>query len=324
MREFPNDTLSKNLLALSGFNLHEATSIGDTHPSDSLLFNTAKSGQLVPVIQSSGRPRPLHSQFDPLREASRLASQVSTGGFVIVLGFGGGYHIRELLQNQAVESILIVDFEYPCMRSILSHIDVSDIFVDSRVRFFIDPSVEDIRNYLLERYIPALMGDIRSLELRSRTLMLPELFNSILEVLTQTIRTVSEDYSVQARFGRRWMSNTMANLAISDRHSITIPPRRKVMIAAAGPSLDQNLALIKSTAAEYYCIATDTSLPWLLKHNILPDIVLSIDCQLVTYHHFFTELPDSIPVLFDLASPPTLTRRIRNTLFFSSGHPFSQ
>ncbi len=324
MRDFPNETLSKNLLAISGFNLQEATAIGEAHPHPHVQHKAAKNGMLIPVVNQDGRDRPLHSLFDPIKEAKRLTEHVSDGGFVIVFGFGGGYHIRELLQNPQVESIIIIDFDYDVFRSIFSFIDVSDIFIDSRVRIFIDPDPQQLRNYLLERYIPALMGDVRSVPLRSRSSMAEQAFNAVSLVVQNTIESVSDDYSVQARFGKRWMSNTIANLAIAERSVFTLSPQKKAMIIAAGPSLDNNVETISKLAKDHFCIATDTALPWLLHNSITPDIILSIDCQTVTYHHFLYKFPQEIPVLFDLASPPTLSRQIHQPLFFSSGHPFSQ
>ena len=324
MRDFPNDILARNLLALSGYNLAEATSIGEAHPDPAVRVTQARTKDLVPLIEHESRIKPLHSKFDPQKEAQRVADQVQDGGFVIVLGFGGGYHIRSLLQNSDIESLLIIDFGYDMFRAVLSHIDVSDIFIDSRVRLFIEPEPSKLHTYLLDRYIPAVMGNIRSVPLRSRTAMNELFFDSVLKVIEKTISVVSEDYSVQARFGRRWMSNTLANLSIAAEANCTITPQRQTMVIAAGPTLDDCKREIMTLRAHSYCIATDTAIPWLLHHNITPDIILSIDCQLVTYHHFFQSIPKHVPILFDLASPPTLTRTAAKPLFFSSGHPFSQ
>jgi hypothetical protein len=56
---------------------------------------------------------------------------------------------------------------------------------------------------------------------------------------------------------------------------------------------------------------------------VYPDLVISIDCQLVSYHHFLQGMPEATPLLLDLASPPVLTRVSRNTAFFASSHPLS-
>ncbi|GAB6090497.1 motility associated factor glycosyltransferase family protein [Spirochaeta dissipatitropha] len=324
MRDFPNEMLSKNLLALSGFNAASATFIGEASITDECYVEKAKSGLSVPYIRIGGKFRPLHSQFDPEKEGTRLAATAETGGFIIVLGFGGGYHIRELLKNPKVESVIVIDFNFTYFRTVLSEMDVTDIFLDSRVRLFINPSDSELKTFLLERYIPAIMGDIRSIPLRSRTSMLNLEFESVMNTIQQTIEAVSDDYAVQTRFGRRWMTNTMANLAIAGDATGTLSPQKNCMIIAAGPSLDMYREEIRAAAEKSYCIATDTAVPWLVAHNIRPDIILSIDCQLVTYHHFFQAIFADIPVMFDLASPPTLTRQVRNPLFFSSGHPFSQ
>jgi hypothetical protein len=116
----------------------------------------------------------------------------------------------------------------------------------------------------------------------------------------------------------------MINLARSEEVSAILPPARHLLITAAGPSLEQQVPEIKRRHAEgAVLLATDTSLPLLTAERIIPDIVLSIDCQVVSYHHFLRKLPPSTILVLDLASPPVLTRLTNKILFFSSGHPFS-
>ncbi|MCK5737325.1 MAG: DUF115 domain-containing protein, partial [Spirochaetaceae bacterium] len=135
---------------------------------------------------------------------------------------------------------------------------------------------------------------------------------------------LGRDFTVQTRFGRRWFVHTMLNLARSEEVSAVLPPARRLLITAAGPSLEQQLPEIKKRHSEgATLLATDTSLPLLVSKGIEPDIVLSIDCQAISYHHFLKNLPKSTILVLDLASPPVLTRLTEKILFFSSGHPFS-
>jgi hypothetical protein len=114
------------------------------------------------------------------------------------------------------------------------------------------------------------------------------------------------------------------NLARSEKLGVVLAPARRYLITAAGPSLEGQLPQVGRMQAEgATLLATDTSLPLLLSAGLVPDVVLSIDCQVVSYHHFFKGLPGKTVLILDLASPPILTRQTDRILFFSSSHPFS-
>ena len=53
-------------------------------------------------------------------------------------------------------------------------------------------------------------------------------------------------------------------------------------------------------------------------------MVVSIDCQHISYNHFLQGYPEEVPLVLDLASPPVLTKLAPKLAFFTSGHPFSQ
>jgi hypothetical protein len=93
-------------------------------------------------------------------------------------------------------------------------------------------------------------------------------------------------------------------------------------VTAAGPSLELQLPRLASVREKLYLVATDTSLPTLVRSGIRPDAVLSIDCQNHGYHHFLQGVPTGTSLFLDLASPPVLGRRPAPTIFVASAHPF--
>ncbi len=52
--------------------------------------------------------------------------------------------------------------------------------------------------------------------------------------------------------------------------------------------------------------------------------MVSIDCQLYSYHHFLQGLPAGVPLALDLASPPVLGRLAPRASYFAGGHPLSR
>lgn len=315
--------LDRNLLALSARHSELARSLSSAAPFPKLEIIESRKGPLVPVLLRDGRPFPMHSRFDPEAEGRRLADS-APDGFLVAFGLGGAYHLKPLLEKQTMTGLLIVEKDLAFLKGILEHIDLTRLFADSRVLLVMNPSPDELVRTILDRYLPVLYGNLGSLSLRSRFDSEPEWFTERADALRGIPESLGRDYTVQTRFGRRWFVHTLANLPTSERTGTVLPPSEKFIITAAGPSLHSQLPRIRALHREgAVLLATDTSLPYLLSEGPAPDIVLSIDCQLVSYHHFFKGLPKRTLLLLDLASPPILTRLTDRFLFFASGHPFS-
>ena len=320
---FSKSIFDRNLLSLSLHNKELAISLSRSESDPLVLFKESRTGKTIPVIRHNNRDYALHSLFDPEKEGVRYSESVN-GGYVVVFGFGAGYHIEALLRRIDVNSILVIERNLKMFKSILGKIDLSALLSDPRVSILIDKDSEYISDYLPANYLPAVSGDLNTMSLRSRVDSDRDYFNSIFSSIKNVLDTLSDDYTVQTWFGKRWFLNSVSNLSAAEKSVTVLSPKRDICIAAAGPSLEFQLPDLKSRIKNSFLITTDTALTSLIKHDILPDLIISIDCQQITYHHFMAGLPENIPVVLDLASPPFITRLTDNTLFFTSGHPFSR
>lgn len=315
--------LDSNLLALSSSNAQLAGKLSYADESHDIIIKTSRSGKKIPLVLKDNREIPLHSQFDPEKEGKRFFNTFNDHGYIIFLGFGAAYHIRPFLENQYISEILIIDKDISYLKKIIHFFNLTTIFLDKRVRILIDPDHESISNFILENYIPAISGDLHILKLRSRVETEPAFFGEVINTINKVISPLSEDFSVQSYFGKRWFINTLNNLKLAEKTTTIIPPIKKALIVGAGPSLEIQLQKLKDQSSDGYLIATDTALPALIKYGIKPDLIISIDCQHITYYHFLDGIPSDIPLVLDLASPRNITQLTKNVMFFTSGHPFS-
>jgi hypothetical protein len=294
-------------------------------------FSKSRSGEIVPaLVLPSGETRPLHSMIDPQREAQRLISEGDTG-FVVFLGLGGGFAPKALL-DQTEANALVIEFNKDGIKELFSEIDYSKLLENERFSLLIDPSNEEIKNFIIENYKPSLCGGIKTIPLRTRTEENHLLFDDAVRAIQEAVEIVSMDYSVQAHFGKRWFSNIIRNiLNIESENSICkkIPSSiQEAAIVAAGPSLDQQIPALKECKSrQVFIISCDTALPALLHYGIEPDAAVSIDCQHISFCHFLCcgrrNLPN-ITLILDIASPPLLSSFSLSPLFFSSDHPLAQ
>lgn len=314
----------KNLLALSSRHPYLAKIVSSATPSTSLEVSISRTGHPVPIIKKDGRKYPLHSLFDPQKEAKRIYQQNPREDFLVFLGLGGGYHIIPYLENPKVTYALIIEKELSQFAYLLSEIDFHNLFLDPRVFFIVNAEQEEIKNIIVSKYVPPITGDISTINLRSQLAHDELYFLGITQGIKEGLSQVSDDYTVQSHFGKTWFKNTIVNLAKAEKSYPTLGPVQKAIVTGAGPSLEIQIDSLLKIIEQAILIATDTSLPTLLEHNIVPHIVISIDCQHISYHHFISGFPSDIPLILDLASPPVLTRLAKQPVFFSSGHPFSR
>jgi len=290
-------------------------------------FCESRSGEIVPsIVLAPGNSQPLHSLIDPKREAERLVSTIPPDtGFVVFLGLGGGFAPQAALANTAAQ-IVVIDFDKDGIKELLSAKDYTPLLNNKRFSLLTDFTPDEIKNFILANYNPALCGGIKVIPLRTRTEHDSEKFNKAAAVIQEAIENTAADFSVQAHFGLRWFSNIVRNIknsAATDQ-SFCAKKINEAAIVAAGPSLDgQITALTEYKSRGVFIICSDTALPVLLQNGIAPDAVVSIDCQHISYYHFFGCNIRNIPLILDIASPPLLSRFSTLPVFFSGGHPLA-
>jgi hypothetical protein len=297
------------------------------------VFTKSRSGETVPaIVLSQENILPLHSMVDPKREARRLISTIPEDAeFIVFLGLGGGFAPEAALKDTNAQ-VIVIDFHEDSITELLSSIDYSALINNERFRLLTDPSCAEIKKIILENYNPSLCGSIKIIPLRPRIEQDTELFENAASAIKEAIGIVSSDYSVQAHFGLRWFSNIIRNIKNADltteglSKKIIISSVQEAAIAAAGPSLDQQIHLLAECKHRgVFIISTDTALPVLLQKGIMPDTVVSIDCQHISYYHFIgCNLKAGIPFVLDIASPPLLSGFSSSPVFFSGGHPLAQ
>ncbi len=316
--------LERNLLALSVRDPELCIHLSRIKSSRDITFIPTQSGLLVPAHVSDQRSIPFHSTVDPEKEGRRFKKLFKGKGYLVFLGIGGGFHITPFLENQEVSKILLVDSDPAIFRAVLERIDLRSILLDSRVHIHIDRDPDSLSEFLLSDYLPAIDGDLETIPLRSVFESNKEYFQDFFSSIKSVIGKIADDYTVQAKFGKKWFVNTLANLSTAQKSTVSLKPVREAIVIGAGPSLELQIDRLRSLKEKGFIIASDTSLPALLQYGIKPDLVISIDCQQISYHHFLQGIPEDIPLVLDLASPPVITRLTDKTIFFSSGHPFSQ
>jgi hypothetical protein len=314
----------RNLSSLKKTNSMLAANLLNTVKSRRVSFRKSKIGEMVPVIDTGLREIPVHSLVDPIKEGIRFANGHTDNGYFIFLGIGAAYHITPFLDNPKITNLILIDSSIDVLKSIMSEIDLSRLILDPRTDIFVAPMQNEVKEHLLGTYAPFISGPLTTIPLRSVANFEKVFFQKIREEIEYSIHLIRTDSATQAKFGKLWFKNTALNLERLVQSRTRIASVSNAIITGAGPSLEFQIPKLRSLQKTNFLIAVDTSLPALLANDIVPDCVISIDCQHISYLHFMQGFPHNTPIVMDIGSPPLLTRISAPVIFFASGNPFSR
>lgn len=297
-------------------------------------FEEAKNGKRIPVFLSG---RTMESRYNPDRDAQALCDSIEDGySFFLVLGIGSGLFIKLLAQRFPECKIIALELYKEDLNFLKEEPEIKElenIFEKGRIQLV---SLDQLETVLCKTYVPAKYGNLKIIEQRAWINENKDSVKQINSVLQKALGIISADYSVQAHFGKLWMTNILNNARLAEKLSdCTHYPltqadlKKTAVIVAAGPSLDKTLENIRDQK-NYYIIATDTAGLSLIKKGIIPDLIISIDGQAVSYNHFMktTKGEKKEPVYaFDLCANFSAVKYLAEAgayiTFFCSGHPLS-
>ena len=324
-----SDILSRNVEALARKRPEDARRIIDAQSSDIVRFLSSRSGSIVPAIRVSGSERALHSLFNPDQEAERTEKQLDRNGdpgFIIAIGLGGGFHLKGLLRRVSLHRALIIESDFSLVRSLFERVDYVPFLADDRFNLIIDPNPYDLTRAIVDFYYPLISRGITTILLRAYTDVVPDRFEQIYKSIGDIINSVRNDTATQTNLGIAWLRNSLYNLPLLATSSSSFRPASEAIVTGAGPSLESAYPVLKKRDRGTIIVATDTSYPALIAEGVHPDIVLTIDAQIISYHHYLCANKDTgkTTFVFDLATSPTVARLSDRRMFVLTDHPFSR
>jgi hypothetical protein len=285
--------LNKNLAALkkSDPSLHKK--IASLKGSQNYQVLNSKSG--VPtLINIQGTKKQIHSNYDPIAEASRYLKTLNADESMnfIVVGFGLGYQTMELVKKaSSLDKIFIFEKDPELFALAIREIDLTAILEHPGVKLFvdvnplaIDPLLDSEKiNFTLNKYCLVRQNSLIEGDLKFYRALLGEIDKyykeSQINLKTQSIH--SKLYNKNIFSNLKGMLESSGINSLKD-HFIDVP----AIICSAGPSLDKNIQLLKAGRNKFFLIAVATALKPLLLNKIQPDIVISIDPDDLTINSF--------------------------------------
>jgi hypothetical protein len=278
-------------------------------------LETTRSGHhTVRVAGEGGRELYLHSRYDPVAEAVKLAAAVPIEGkfCFVVYGFALGYHVRAMLDRLVGDGVVIVI--EPDLRTLATGLvccDVSAAIDAGRLIFLVDEDKARLHD-LLRAHNALIMLGAEFLRHPPSMQLHPQAIGGISRLLTEFFSFTRMSLLTLVGNAR----TTCRNIAMNLPTYVSTPPidilrdrfaGNPAVIVSAGPSLRRNIDRLAAAKGRAVICAVQTTLRPLLSRGITPDFVTSLDFHEMS-RKFFEDVGDLSDV--HLVAEPKATWRV--------------
>lgn len=276
-------------------------------------FEQIEQNLYTAYITSNDKKLYLCSRIDPINEAeSIIKNTIKEQKFdlICLAGFGLGYLPHSLL-NYTDDStkILIIEKSIGLFKKVISKIDISEFLNSNRVLLIFGNEIENTSEIL--KYVPT--KKVFTIIHRPSSSIFPDYYFKLNKIISSYIQRKSINIATLARFQKLWIYNIIKNTNSFINYPGIINffnccKDVPVIVVGAGPSMNKTMPLLKKVKNNLIIIAVDSIYKNLIKNDIIPDFVVSVDPQLLNGYNF-SYLKKGSTILITEPSVSTFTLR---------------
>jgi len=244
--------------------------------------------------QSDSKTIPLHSRYDPLREARAHLREydISNADYVTILGFGLGYLLDAILELKRAreKKYFIVEDDPEILRAALEARDLEDI-LSLPIIHFAWPTAEIDLARQWQAFLDPVHAQQSVYVMHAASLAVnPEFFKGAAKIIQSQTLQIFADINTLISRADEFLQNFTKNI----RHAFHVPGVNHFaglfrnspgLIVSAGPSLDKNIQELRPYLDKIVILSTDTALKPLLRAGIEPHFILTGDPGEANYLH---------------------------------------
>ncbi|OVE74092.1 hypothetical protein BVX93_00505 [bacterium B13(2017)] len=253
--------------------------------SKKVKFQKNPKGALYATFFLGDSYRPLHSKYDPNKEAKRFIEHLDIENLsnVVLLGLGLGYTLYELLEHKdELNWILVIEGDLLSFWAYCHLFDISTLFKTSKLSFLLQPSKEYLFSFLQSYSLSILANGMKMIRYPSIYQLAKDYYFQIEQKIDALSKWARANVLTQVRAANIFSKNIFMNLEtqinsipfkVFENQFKNIP----AIIVAGGPSLNKNGYLLKAVKGKALIFAVDTVLSFLSENGIVPDFIVSTD-----------------------------------------------
>lgn len=272
---------------------------------------TEVSGKQVLYVVKEDQQYQLDSMYDSDILLRKWFEQFTNRNFrsrYILFGLGNGMYVNKILQEAGEDAIILVlEPSAAIFQKVIKVFDVSMILKSKQVHLVIEGVSDKIFLDLLREQFEYndIFGACCRVYLNYGKLFLESNQKFDMDVKFHC-NCLEAAHSVAERMGSNYYSNSVLNyLEMVEGKSLIalnmhIPKNIPAFIVSSGPSLDKNILELKKVKNRGFVVAADSAVGALLKNDIIPDLVMTIDAFKLP-QHFEHERIHEVPLVCSLS-----------------------
>ena len=307
----------KNLDALASKNPSLAKKLQEIsiiEAKDDIEVYQAESQDLIISYQGLA----LDDIYDPKRVSKtnwKMNAPENLGAYdiIVVFGLGLGYLFKRAYIS-CTSRIVMYEPELPILRFVLEYVDFSNEIADDRVYF--TNNKQEALSYISDKYLSddKLIFLYPEAYAQLSTSLLAEFTNDIVDVCNMK----KMDVNTISSLSKKWTEHSLINLShLKKTRPISLLKNKYIgktaLIAAAGPSLADNIETIKKYRDKFAIFAINRTAQSLLAQGITPDFIVFVDATniLPTISGIESEL-SNIPLIVELRTNSAIFEKFDN------------
>lgn len=260
----------------------------NSYDQNVIQVECAKNDEKILCIRTDAGRLPLNSTYNPKEEARRYALQfekMQETMVFLILGFGNGSFARAIAQYQVDDvGLLFYEPSVEVFMTTLHCFDITDLIKDDRIAVLVKGLNDDRVAIYLDADITTGNYDmvyINSLPKYKR--LYPEEYEWCKQQIVQKKRWLKLEINTIKAGTKHFMENPIYNLEyvftgkLSSQLTGAFPKDIPAIMVSSGPSLDNNIEVLKQAKGHALIVAVDRAAPYLIDHGIEPDMVVVVD-----------------------------------------------
>lgn len=249
---------------------------------------TALDGQPTLAIERDGSMVFMHSSINPSKEAKLLLDAYGEAEHYTVYGFGLGYHVKEMLERNQKSSVVVLENDLEVLRLAFTYTDWAKYLESRRLQIVYHKNLQELLKTL---------GQYRTEEFLIHYPSLQRVHDSNMkEVLEDFFVTTSSMREQGGMLQKNFVQNQKYNLPECEELKHIVSGRRVVLVAA-GPSVDEELERLREIRDTVCIIAVAHVAAKLIQNHIFPDIIVLSDPQEHMYQQIENLPTREIPLI---------------------------
>ena len=244
------------------------------------------------LIEKNGTEWYLQSRYNAEKACddwlSQFENKLVDDTIILIYGLGDGSYVEKLLTLNDECKIIIYE---PCA-DVFWHVfgreNIAELLENERVFCTIEGICEGLYDAALETFVEyANYQLVFNANLPNYPQIFPEKYKWALDRQLYEIKRVILNRNTEIYYSKEMIHNIMElSRDIIEQYSVVqltdIVCKKEfedmpAILIAAGPSLDNNIEKLKQIKDSVFIMAVDTALNTVLKHDIIPDMTISVD-----------------------------------------------